>query len=161
VKMDPRVKTPPDGLAKQHAIAMQSYEGLKAVHDTVEQVRKLRSQLRDLRGRAGKGALADSITALDTKAAQFEGAGGGSRAGGGAGRASGAPTLSRVNGELLGLMALVEGADVAPTTQAVAASEQVKRTLEQVLARWSEIKEKDIKTLNEQLVKAGLPALAY
>ena len=58
-------------------------------------------------------------------------------------------------------MALVEGADVAPTTQAIAASEQVKRTLEQVLARWSEIKDKDVKALNEQLAKAGLPALTY
>jgi hypothetical protein len=66
-----------------------------------------------------------------------------------------------VNGELLGLMGLVEGADVTPTTQAVAASEQAQRTLTGVLSRWSEIKEKDVKALREQLVKAGLPALTY
>ena len=66
-----------------------------------------------------------------------------------------------MNGELLGLMGLVEGADVTPTTQAVAASEQVKRSLEQVLARWSEIKDKDVRALDEQLTKFGLPRLTF
>jgi photosystem II stability/assembly factor-like uncharacterized protein len=161
VKMDPRVKTPQEGLDKQHAIAMQCYEGLKEVRGALEQVRKLRTQLRDLRGRAGQGALADAITALERKAGAVEGAGGGFRGGGGAGSGSSEPSLSRVSGELLGLMGLVEGADVTPTTQAVVASEQVKRTLEQVFARWSGIKDKDVKMLNEQLGKAGLPAVYY
>lgn len=161
VKMDPRVKTPQDGLAQQHAIAMRCYAGLKAVHDALEQVRKLRAQLRELRGRAGQGALAEAIAALERKLAGLEGAGGGFRGGGGPGGATGEPSLSRLNGELLGLMGIVEGADVTPTTQAVAASEQVQRTLEQVLSRWSEIKETDAKVLNEQLAKAGLPALTY
>jgi Mrp family chromosome partitioning ATPase len=61
-----------------------------------------------------------------------------------------------VNGELLGLMGLVEGADVTPTTQAVAASEQVQRTLAEVLSRWSEVKDKDVKALNEQLRQANI-----
>jgi photosystem II stability/assembly factor-like uncharacterized protein len=161
VKMDPRVKTPQEGLDKQHAIAMQCYEGLKEVRGALEQVRKLRTQLGDLRGRAGQGALADAITALERKAGALEGAGGGFRGGGGAGSGSSEPSLSRASGELLGLMGLVEGADVTPTTQAVVASEQVKRTLEQVSARWSGIKDKDVKALNEQLGKAGLPALTY
>ncbi|HXU36498.1 MAG TPA: glycoside hydrolase [Blastocatellia bacterium] len=161
IKMDPRVKTSPDGLSQQHAIAMRCYDGQKQVHDALTQVRKLRSQLRDLRGRAAQGALADAINALERKAGALEGAGGGFRGGGGGGRASAEPSLSAVNGELLGLMGLVEGADVTPTTQAVAASGQIQQTLAGVLSRWSEIKEKDVKALNEQLVKAGLPALAY
>ena len=66
-----------------------------------------------------------------------------------------------MSGELLGLMGLVEGADVAPTTQAVAAARQIQSSLGQILARWSETKDKDVKALNEQLVRAGLPALAY
>lgn len=156
IKMDPRVKTLPDGLAQQHAIAMRCYEGLKQVHDSLTQVRKLRSQLRDLRSRAAQGALADAISALERKAAALEGAGGGFRGGGGAGRASAGPSLSVVNGELLGLMGLVEGADVTPTTQAVAASEQVQHTLAEVLSRWSDVKDKDVKALNEQLRLANI-----
>jgi photosystem II stability/assembly factor-like uncharacterized protein len=158
VKMDPRVKTSEDGLAQQHAIAMRSYEGLKQVHDTLTQVRKVRSQLRHLRGRA-QGSLADAINALDRKAAALEGTGGGSRGGGGAGRASAEPSLNAVNGELLGVMGLVEGADVTPTTQAVAAAEQAQRTLSGVLSRWSEIKDKDVKALNEELRQANIETI--
>jgi hypothetical protein len=156
VKLDPRVKTPADGLAQQHAIAMRCYEGIKQAREAIEQVRKLRAQLRGLRDKAGQGSVADAITALERKAAALEGAGGGGRGGGGgAGGASSEPTLSRVSGELLGLMVLVEGADVTPTTQAVAASAQVQRTLAGVLSRWIEMKVREVKTLNEQLTKAG------
>jgi photosystem II stability/assembly factor-like uncharacterized protein len=156
VKMDPRVKTSQDGLAQQHAIAMRCYEGVKQAHEALTQVRKLRSQLRDLRGRTPQGTLADAIIALDRKAGALEGAGGGFRGGGGAGRASAEPSLNAVNGELLGLMGLVEGADVTPTTQAVAASEQAQRALSGVLSRWSDIKDKDVKSLNEQLRQANI-----
>jgi hypothetical protein len=62
---------------------------------------------------------------------------------------------------MLGLMGLVEGADVTPTTQAVSASDQVQKTLVGVLSRWNEIKDKDVKALNEQLGKAGLPVLTF
>lgn len=162
VKIDPRVKTRFEGLAQQHAIAMRCYDGMKQAREAIEQVRKLRTQLRSLRDRAGQGALSDAITALEGRAAALEGTGGGFRGGGVAGGgASGEASLSRVSGELLGLMGLVEGADVTPTTQAVAASQQVQHTLEQVLALWSEIKDKDIKLLNEQLAKAGLAVLTY
>jgi hypothetical protein len=159
IKMDPRVKTPPDGLAQQHAIAMRCYDGMRQAREAIEQVRRLRTQLRSLRERAGQGAVADAISELERKAAALEGAGGGRGGGGGAGGGSGEPSLSRVSGELLGLMNLVEGADVTPTSQAVAASEQAQKSLAGMLERWSELKDKDVKTLNEALTKAGLPAL--
>lgn len=161
VKMDPRVKASAADLAQQHAIAMRCYEGVKQAREAIEQIRKIRTQLRSLRDRAGQGPLAEGTAALERKAGALEGAGGGGFRGGGGGGASGEPTLSRMSGELSGLMNLVEGADVAPTTQAVAASEQAQRSLVQVLARWSELKDKDIKALNEQLTKSGLPALTY
>ncbi len=159
VKMDPRVKTPENGLAQQHAIAKRCYEGLQQIHDALEQVRKLRVQLRDLRGRASQGALADAINALEGKSAALEGAGGGFRGAGGGGQGGAEPSLSRLSGELVGLMGVAEGADVAPTTQAVAASEELQRILTGVLARWSDIKQKDVRSLNEQLTKSNLPVL--
>ena len=60
----------------------------------------------------------------------------------------------------MGLMSLVEGADVTPTTQAVAASEQTQKLLQGVLSRWNELRDKDVKTTNDELVKANLPALS-
>ena len=158
VKMDPRVKTSQEGLTEQHAIAMRCYDGLHQVHDALEQVRKLRSQLKELSARAAQRSLADAVLVLETKAASIEGAGGGFRGAGSRG-GSGEPSLTRVHGELLELMGSVEGADVTPTTQAVAASGEVQRKLSQVLSRWTELKDRDVKALNEQLRRTNLPAL--
>jgi len=159
VKIDPRVKTSAEGLSQQHEIAMRSYEGMKQAREAIEQIRKLRAQLSTLHDRAGQGPVGDAITALERKAAALEGAGGGFRGGGGGQSASAEPSLSRVSGELLGLMNLVEGADVTPTSQARAASEQAQQSLAGVLVRWRELKERDVSELNEQLKKGGLPVL--
>jgi hypothetical protein len=134
---------------------MKCYDGISQVRDALNQLRKLRSQLRDLIARAGQDALADAIAALDKKAAAIEGAGSG-RSPGAPGAGGGEPSLSRISGELLALMDLVEGADVTPTTQAAAASEQVQQTLSGVLSHWRELKDEDVKALNEQLRQAGL-----
>jgi hypothetical protein len=56
-------------------------------------------------------------------------------------------------------MALVEGADATPTTQAVAASDEVRRALSETLRRWAALRDHDVKSLNEQLSKANLPAV--
>jgi hypothetical protein len=45
----------------------------------------------------------------------------------------------RLNGELAGILDTVEGADMDPTTQVVAAAADLERSLASVLARWSEI----------------------
>ncbi|HYV05618.1 MAG TPA: glycoside hydrolase [Blastocatellia bacterium] len=154
VKIDPRVKTSAEGLAQQHAIAIQCYEGGIQVRDALTQLRKLRSQLKDLTLRAGQAAVTAEIAAMDKKLGALEGAGGGRGFGGGVAGAE--PSLSRLSGELQSLMELVEGADVAPTTQAIAGSVELQRRLDELLRRWSQIKSTDLKTLNEQLRKANL-----
>src|SRR5262249_27232187 len=77
VKMDPRVKTPMEGLAQQFGLSMQVYEGLQQIHEAREEARKLRAQLKALQDRAGPGDLANAIATLDGEAAAIEGAGGG------------------------------------------------------------------------------------
>ena len=46
-----------------------------------------------------------------------------------------------------------------PTTQAVAAFNEAQTNLAALFARWSEIKDKDVKVLNEQLRQANLPLI--
>src|SRR5207253_1110227 len=72
VKMDPRVKTPAEGLASMFNISMRSYEGMKQVNVALIEARNLRSQLKSLLERAGQGAPADAIKSLDQKAAAIE-----------------------------------------------------------------------------------------
>jgi len=153
LKMDPRVTTPPAGVAKMYEVSMRCYEGIAKTRAAQAEIRKLRDQLKALKEKAGQGPTADAIAALDRKAAAIEGAGGGGpRGGGGSG-------LARLASELLSVMNLVEGADTAPTTQAVAASDALQKSLADALSSWSEIKNKDVKSINDQLRQAGLPAI--
>lgn len=164
VKMDPRVNTPPEGVAQQFAIAMRCHEGMHQIHETLAQIRHLRTQLKEARDRAAQNPVTEAIAALDRKAATLEGEplgprarfGGGMR---GAGRGV-EKSLTRLSGELGGLLALVEGADATPTMQAVAASDDLQRTFTELLGRWNELKEKDLKVLNEKLREAKLPIIA-
>jgi photosystem II stability/assembly factor-like uncharacterized protein len=155
LKMDPRVTTPPAGIAKMFEFSMRCYEGIVKTRSAQAEIRKLRDQLKALKEKAGQGTTAEAIAALDQKAAAIEGAGGGfgTRGGGGSG-------LARLASELLSVMNLVEGADAAPTTQAAAASDALQKSLADALSSWSEIKNKDVKSINEQLRQAGLTPIA-
>jgi photosystem II stability/assembly factor-like uncharacterized protein len=154
LKMDPRVTTPPAGIAKIHEISMRCYEGITKTRAAQAEIRKLRDQLKALKEKAGQGTTAEAIAALDQKASAIEGAAGGfgPRGGGGSG-------LARLASEMLSVMNLVEGADAAPTTQAVAASDALQKSLTDALSSWSEIKNKDVRSINDQLRQAGLPAI--
>jgi len=156
VKMDPRVKTPPEGLAKMFEISFGSYEGMRQTREALGQIGKLRTQIEELKKRAGAGTLTDALTALDKKAANLEGTGGGGQFGA---PTSGEPTFNRLNGQFLSLMNLVEGSDSTPTTQAQAAFTDTQKALRDMLARWNELKAKDVKVVNEQLRQANLPQL--
>jgi photosystem II stability/assembly factor-like uncharacterized protein len=152
VRMDPRVKTPPEGLRQQFELSMQCYDGMRQARQAAEQIRRLRGQLEERRERAGEGALAKELDALDEKAQALAGEAGGFRRARGRG-------LAGLVGEQGGLLALLQGADATPTAQAVAACAEARKSLQASLARWAELKEKDVKPVNERLRKAGMPPL--
>jgi hypothetical protein len=156
LKMDPRVTTSPDGIAKMFSISLGSYQGAKDARALAGQVRQLRAQLRERRTQAGQNPAAVTISELDAKAGALEGAGGGrgfGRRGGGGG---GAPTFAAVASELDSIMGLVESADAAPTSQAIAASDELQRTFSGLVSKWNDLKRHDVPALNEKLRAAGL-----
>jgi hypothetical protein len=61
---------------------------------------------------------------------------------------------------LTSLMGLLQGADVTPTTQLVAAVAERQRALATIKTRWNTLKTTDLTLLNAQLKKAGLPGIA-
>jgi photosystem II stability/assembly factor-like uncharacterized protein len=157
VTMDPRVKTPADGLRQQFILSMQCYEGMRQARAAIEQIRKLRAQVRARQQESGKGALAEVLASFEEKLADLEGRAVMRRPrGGGAG---GPPTLSRVSGEMGTLLTVLQGADATPTTQCAAACKNAQQALKKLLDRWQEIKQKDVKEVNEQLEKAKLAGL--
>jgi len=57
------------------------------------------------------------------------------------------------------VMGLLQGADVAPTTQGVAAAADRTKALGEVLARWDKLRGETLSRLNALLQQAGLPAI--
>ena len=161
VKMDPRVKTPAAGLAQKFALEMKVTQGMNQDYAALMQVRALRAQLKTLQQRGAQGAgaqaLAEANAALEKKAAALEGTEGGF----GAPAAGGteAESLTRLHEKQLAILRVLDGADAAPTSQGAAAVNQLQRALEQLLARWGELRKKDVPALNKQLEQLHLPTV--
>lgn len=155
VKMDPRITTSLADLRKQFEMESGSVEGMNQSYEALAQVRSVRVQLKELSGKAKKGQLADSIAAVDKKAAELEGAAQSSFYGL---PPSGKPpeNLSTLNQHFSGLLGVADSADAAPTTQAEALYKELKESLEALLSQWKKIKEQDVPALNAGLKKAGL-----
>ncbi len=159
VKMDPRVKTPAEGLRKQFEIAKANWEGVRTVQATLGQVRTVRAQLGRLRERAGgEGTLAKAVLDLEREVTELEGSAGG-RGRGSRPREPAGMNLTLLNRQMLQLLDLVEGADAEPTPQAAAAADEARRSLDKVLKRWDGLKKREVDSLNAELRKAGLPAV--
>jgi len=156
VHMDPRIKTPADVLRQQFALSMQCYGGVLKAREATQQVRKLRVRLKELSAKGGP--LVDAVAEWEQKAAALEGSERRRRERPAPGPRE--PSLSRANADLLHLLELLQGADVAPTSQAIAACEQAQKSLETLLSRWQSLREKDVKELDEKLRKSGQPGLA-
>jgi len=126
----------------------------------MEQIKKLRDQIKNRRAHAARGALADALALLDQKAAAIAGEGRGDQ-GPGAPAGSDSPdgNLTRSNTNLTSMLELLQAADATPTTQAVTASEELQRSLKNLLSRWNELKSKDMLAINQQLRAANLPPL--
>ena len=119
LKIDPRVKTPAPGLTQQFTLSKQMYDGMIDAEKALNEIRT---------ARAGLPADSPRATALQ----KLEGQGGGGRGA----AVAGPDTFTSLIGSMDQLMNLLQGADVAPTTQLVAAVGQRRAALEKLLADW-------------------------
>src|SRR6266487_2827825 len=74
VKMDPRITTSLADLRKQFEMQSGAVEDMNESFEALTQVKAVRAQLKERASKAGKGALADAVSALDKQAAELEGA---------------------------------------------------------------------------------------
>jgi hypothetical protein len=172
IKMDPRVNTPAAGLAKQHELSKAMYDGILETQAALQKLRDVRAQVKKIQEAAqGNSAVAQALTEFDKKAAALEGGAGGPGGRGGAAAggppmgmggpaAAGAPdTLVGISGSLNQLMNLLQAADAAPTTQAIAAVEERRAALRALMAKWEALKTKDLAAINVTLKAANLPPI--
>src|SRR5260370_35793354 len=71
VKMDPRIKTPLADLRKQFEMESGAVEGMNKSFEALSLVGSVRAQLKERATKAGKGALAEGIAALDKQDAEL------------------------------------------------------------------------------------------
>ena len=158
VKMDPRITTSAADLRKQFEMQTGSVEGMNESFEALAQVKSVRAQLKDRAEKAGKGALADRIAALDKKASEMEGAAvpsffglppSGKRP----------ENFSTLNQHFGNILAVADSADAAPTTQATAVYKELEDALEKLVGQWTKIRQEEIATLNGELKNASLAAV--
>jgi hypothetical protein len=145
INIDPRVKTPIDGLRQQFELESKIVQAMHLDYEALQEVRRVRQKLKVLRDQAGKSA--ESVTALEQTLAELEGTIEDSTfLSTPEGR-----SLTRLNVALNKLLSAVDSADVAPTPVQMAAFDDVSRVLSQQLDRWREIETKDVPALTSQL----------
>jgi photosystem II stability/assembly factor-like uncharacterized protein len=155
VKMDPRVHVSPVELSQQLALEMKISDGLEQSFGAVQQINRLREQLKELQSKLksdqdGK-ALLEAINDLDKKAAELI-------AVEQQWPPVGVVSVASLNGALGSLLVLVDSADSAPTTQAANAFATYSELLGQQLARWATLKT-HIPALDTLLQQHQLPPI--
>ncbi len=142
LKMDPRSAMTQDALRSQFDNSARAWEGIRKAATATREVRALRERVGAMRdttaanGAKPKGATPNVATqALDSLVAAFEGGGGRPVAAGGS-----LPTFGELTGTLTSLLDDFEGADMTPTTQAVATLDKALADLDTILARWNQVK---------------------
>ncbi len=137
LRMDPRVSTPPEGLAEQFALATRISRALLKSDEGQKGVRDFRARLKERISKATTPAEKERLSALDEKAATLEGAPGRRR--GRRGGASAEMDFGRIAGALLGLLDVVESTDAPPTPQAASATAGLEKALDAALTRWESV----------------------
>jgi len=156
IRMDPRVKASQKDLTAQFTLETKITAALHGDFVAWTQARNLRAKLKALK-QSHEPNISSVVEKLDQEAADLEGTEGGYGATFLTGPAGNG--LARLNGALTNLLATVDSADAAPTTQAVAMFDDVQRALDQQLGRWQEIQTKEIPAANEALKRMGVPAI--
>ena len=153
IKMDPRITAPVDQLDQQFRLASRICDAMNSTFASLAQVRAVRSQLRDLAHQAPKVEIADAIRALEEKVAPFE------EAAAGSGPAAHQQTFAQLNSQFAQLLAVVDGADAAPTQTAQDTTGDLQRSLTALQTQWDDLKARDVNALNDQLRRANLPTI--
>jgi photosystem II stability/assembly factor-like uncharacterized protein len=164
VKLDPRVKISGAVLKQQFDLSMACYDGLQRIRTTRERIRGLRLQVQSLLKKENLGGLKEALDDFEKKAGSIDGTGRASdvdiiyfRPSASLGRQE---TLVGLQTKLLYLMVLLQSADARPTSQAVVAVRQQQGSLKEVLGRWSDLRTRELKRLNDGLRKANLSSLS-
>lgn len=137
VTMDPRASVPAAVLAEQFRWALKSFTDMVAARKAAAEMQGLSAKLKALQSN-------DDAATLERKTAQMLSGGEGSR--------DGMAYLSR---SLTTVLNAIENADRTPPSQVIAMYQDASRNLKPTLATWQQMKDGDLRKLNEDLRSRG------
>jgi len=156
--MDPRVTSSAEALDAQHEAAMRCYEAYGEVTKARNGVASALGSLQSLL-EGEDAAIKEAARDLAEKAHALEGEGlpenpdihySSVYAADPA-----AETFAGLQEKFLFILAIVDGADVRPTSQVMRAIDTLERTKSGVLDRWQKLQSTDLAALNSRLREAG------
>jgi hypothetical protein len=120
--MDPRVKTPAEGLQQQFALSKQIYDDIISATDALEQLRVIRTRTAGT-PLAAKGGALEGVEAED-----FGPPAGGRQP----------DSFNTVIASLRTTLSLLQQSDVAPPAQNVAIAAERQKAVDDLMKRWKE-----------------------
>jgi hypothetical protein len=151
--MDPRVTAARNELESSLELQLKIHGLLGKNFDGYQQAKQLRGRLAESMKRPKEDPVAVAATTLDTKIATLEGEATPSL------EAPKTTSFMAVNDTLTALMALVDGAEFAPSEESFAAFRRICKGENEALTAWQELKSKDVAGLNILLGKSNLSKL--
>jgi hypothetical protein len=143
LRMDPRVKTAGAALKQQYLLSVAMYDSIAAGAEAMAEIKDLRAQLADRRGKVSGSAQA-AVDSMDKKLGALAGSPDG---------------FAGVQSQMLAVMGTLQGADIVPTTQAVAAAGERAKMFAGVAAKWVAVQKTDVPAVNSALKGAGAEAV--
>jgi photosystem II stability/assembly factor-like uncharacterized protein len=160
IKADPRLKIPPEDLAKQFDLLLKIRDKVTETDDAIIRIRDLREQINAINKRLKNDprakAVADAGKTLDTKMTEVEEALIQTKA------KSGQDVLNfpvRLNNHLVALSGVVGSADSAPTKQSYEVFDTLNKAVDEQLAKWKAIVSADVSAYNNLMKQREVPAL--
>ncbi len=165
LRLDPRVKISPFGLARLMSLTTEMYSGARTARAAYDRARALSAQLGAMQG----DDVATFKAALEALAPEGATGGRGGMRGGGApgevggergrGGSGGAMTLSSVSTALLAAAMAMQEADAPPTAREVEACAAARTQLSTIMARFTRLTTVELSALNAKRKASGLPAI--
>jgi len=160
VKLEPRVKTSQADLEKQLELALKIRDAVNENHRAVTEIREVRAQFQELKkrleGHPQAKAIADASDAIDKKMTPVE-------------EKLIQPKLKSsedalvypimLSEKMLALGGMIENSDTAPTEQSFELFKEYRSQLDAELAKWNDIRDKDVAAFNQLVQKENVPPL--
>jgi photosystem II stability/assembly factor-like uncharacterized protein len=160
LRADPRVKTSDDDLAKQFDLVAKLRDLLDQANAAVLEIRDVRAQIKalDKRLEADEAAqpIRDAAKDLDKKMTEVEEQLTQTKA------TASEDMLNypvELDSRLAYLQNAVDSADTAPTKGELDLASLMEKSVDEVVAQWNDLKEKDLAALNDLIAKDNIPAI--